>query len=159
MKIIVDTREQKPFKFTGFRHYAGIECVSAKLDIGDYSLPGLEDKIAVERKELNDLIQCLCHDRERFKRELERSISLARFAVIVEAPKHYFDHGKYESRMNPYSASRSIASFRAEFGTHFIFAGSRIMAEYETWNFLTGYAHVYEKKFKHAQKILELYKS
>ena len=64
MKIVVDSREQSPYSFNG------IETEVKALPVGDYSISGLEDYISIERKEINDLINCLCQDRARFEREL-----------------------------------------------------------------------------------------
>lgn len=49
MKILIDRREQAPFGFKGER-YRGTEIAFGTLDTGDYSLAGLTDKVAVERK-------------------------------------------------------------------------------------------------------------
>jgi ERCC4-type nuclease len=69
MRILIDTREQEPYTFTGYE--AATE--TATLPRGDYSLPGFQDRAAIERKSLNDLIGCLMgKDRERFERELAR---------------------------------------------------------------------------------------
>lgn len=65
MRVLIDSREQRPFPFHGPR-YGGVEVETAALTIGDYSLAGLADKVAVERKELPDLVQCLGRERERF---------------------------------------------------------------------------------------------
>ena len=64
MKILIDSREQNPYSFSGF----DVEPITTALPSGDYSLPGFTDRVAVERKELNDLLGCLTHDRDRFKR-------------------------------------------------------------------------------------------
>lgn len=80
MKIICDTKEQCHFAFSGPR-YEGVEAVPGSLGVGDYSLEGLADKVAVERKELSDLVQCLGRERERFERELQRGMALDAFAV------------------------------------------------------------------------------
>lgn len=58
MKILIDTREQAPYSFQG-KYYQDVKIEHGTLQSGDYSLAGLTDKIAVERKELPDLIQCL----------------------------------------------------------------------------------------------------
>ncbi|WP_241160230.1 hypothetical protein [Desulfovibrio sp. ZJ369] len=55
--------------------------VAGSLTVGDYSLEGLTDKVAVERKELPDLVQCLGRERERFERELQRGMPLDAFAA------------------------------------------------------------------------------
>lgn len=78
MKIIVDSRERCPYQFQG-KHYAGVEIERGSLVTGDYSLHGLADRIAIERKELSDLVQCLGRERERFEREIQRAQGLASF--------------------------------------------------------------------------------
>lgn len=45
----------------------------------------MTDKVAIERKELSDLMQCLGEDRERFTRELVRAKGLDFFAVVIES--------------------------------------------------------------------------
>jgi ERCC4-type nuclease len=45
LKIIIDTREQKPWEFPG--HTTAVQ----KLDTGDYSVEGLEDVLCIERKQ------------------------------------------------------------------------------------------------------------
>ena len=62
MRVIVDSREQCPVPFAGPR-YEGVEVVPGSLSVGDYSLDGLMDKVAVERKELPDLVQYLGRER------------------------------------------------------------------------------------------------
>ena len=75
MRVIVDSRKQAPFPFRGPR-YEGVTVEVGALSVGDYSLAGLADKVAVERKELSDLVACLGRERERFERELQRAAAL-----------------------------------------------------------------------------------
>jgi len=81
MDIIIDTREQHslPFK-TGNKNTIEIKT----LNVGDYSLKGLEDKIAIERKSLPDLFGTLGKGNKRFKKELQRAQKLDYFAIIIE---------------------------------------------------------------------------
>ena len=46
MTIIVDSREQAPFAFEHDRY--GVQIQQGALTVGDYSLAGLTDKVAVE---------------------------------------------------------------------------------------------------------------
>lgn len=78
LTIKIDSREQQPYKFA-------MPCEVGKLDAGDYSITGLEDYIAIERKTIDDLIGCLTTGRERFEKELYRAQTLDYFALIVEA--------------------------------------------------------------------------
>jgi hypothetical protein len=60
--LLVDTREQNPFNFFRVRGwFAGIE--KKALQLGDYSLAGLEDICVVERKDLSDLVHSCTTDR------------------------------------------------------------------------------------------------
>lgn len=138
MKILIDSREQRPFSFTGKR-FEGVEVERASLLTGDYSLAGLADKVAIERKELADLAQCLGRERERFERELIRAAALDFFAVVIEGTCHELAQGQYRSRLNPHSACQSIAAFMARLRVPFLFAGTREAAEYFTWSLLRQY--------------------
>lgn len=81
MKIICDTREQAPYAFTG-QKYAGTVVEAGTLQTGDYSLAGLTDHIALERKSLSDLTGTLTRGRERFQRECERGRGLDYFGLV-----------------------------------------------------------------------------
>ncbi len=54
-RIVIDSREQQPYTFA-------CEVVKAKLDAGDYSVVGFEQRVAVERKSLRDFVGTVIHD-------------------------------------------------------------------------------------------------
>ena len=138
MQIIVDSREQLPFTFEHGR-YADVQIQSGTLNVGDYSLCGLEDKVAVERKSLPDLVACLGRERQRFEKELQRSMALDAFAVVVEASWSDLASGNFRSQLNPHAACQSVLAFMARYRVTFLFAGSRAAAEYAAWGFLHQY--------------------
>lgn len=137
MKIIVDTREQRPFTFLS--QNGDIETERGTLTLGDYSLAGLESCVAVERKSLADLVMCLGTERERFQRELMRAAALEAFCVVVEATWQDLAAGKYRSKLSPASGMASVLSFMARHRIPFLFAGSRANAEAVTAGFLRQY--------------------
>lgn len=137
MRVIVDSREQVPFAFSGPR-YEGVTVEVGTLTVGDYSLAGLTDKVAVERKSLPDLVACLGRERERFERELQRGAALDAFAVVVEASWADLAGGKYRSKLQPHAACQSVLAFAGRYRLPFPFAGSRA-AEYVAWVFLRQY--------------------
>lgn len=67
MKIIIDTREQKPLVFTGHK------TITRKLDEGDYATEESESKIVIERKTLEDFYGSIIQGHARFKAEILRS--------------------------------------------------------------------------------------
>lgn len=147
MKIIADTREQEPFTFEHER-YGGVVVSREKLDTGDYSLPGLTDKVAVERKSLPDLIACLSHERERFERELQRAAALDAFAVVIEASRQDVVAHNYRSKMLPHAILKSILAFSVRYSAKFFFSGSRSGAEYDCYGFLEQYYIPAKKRLK-----------
>lgn len=156
LHIICDTREQKPFTFTGAQIYEGTVTTCATLSVGDYSILGLEHLVACERKSLPDLIQCLSGSRERFVRELERSRALEAFCVVVEGSWQELAQGQYRSQLAPLAATQSVASFMSRLGVAFWFCGTRAAAEYCCWSFLRQYAEGQRQRFKAVEKALGL---
>ncbi len=147
MKIIVDTREQNPFTFARFP----VEIERAALPAGDYSLPGFEDRVAIERKELNDLIGCLKGaNRERFERELAKLRFYDLGAVVVEASLENVSRGHYRSGMKAHSALQSIFAFQVRYRVPFVWAGNREGAEYTTYWMLEKYLGEIEKRYQRA---------
>lgn len=144
MKIIIDTREQEPFPFSGYE----CETEQGGLAVGDYSLTGLTDKVAVERKSLPDLVMCLGRERERFQRELQRAAALQAFMVVVEASWLELAAGMYRSQLNPNSACQTVLAFSCRYRIPFMFAGDRPEAERITHGFLRHYLRSARERLK-----------
>jgi len=86
--IVVDNREQHPYRFLGMLPifgYTSIEIVRTYLPTGDYSLVGLEGEFAIERKSLEDLFGTLGQNRRRFEAEIQRLDAMQFAAIVVEA--------------------------------------------------------------------------
>lgn len=149
MKIIVDSREQSPFHFSGDK-YECVTVIEGTLATGDYSLAGLESRVAVERKSLADFIGSISTGRERFERELTRARGLDAFMVVVEAPFSEIVAGNYRSRMQPQAATQTTYAFMSRYRATFHFAQSRAMAEYAAFHFLRHYAKQVEREYKAA---------
>ena len=77
-QIVIDTREQAEYSFA-------CETVRRKLDAGDYSVVGLEHRVAVERKSLSDFVHTVIHDAARFAAELQKLAGMDAASVVVEA--------------------------------------------------------------------------
>ena len=149
MIILADSREKKPYTFEKYP----VQVEVAALTEGDYSLAGFTDRVAVERKSLNDLIGCLVgSNRTRFKKELARTGSYERFAVLVEANIQDVSFKRYRSLMEPHAALQSITAFYIRYGIPFLFCGDRDGAEYVPFSILQKYYYEIEKRFKILKK-------
>lgn len=150
MKILVDTREQAPFSFDGYQ--TAVEAVA--LPVGDYSLPGFVDRVAIERKSLVDLVGCLMGgNRDRFERELAKARHYELFAVVVEAALDDVRRGKYRSEMKPHAALQSLCAFQVRYRAAIVWAGDRGGAEYVTYSLLAKYLREIEERYKQAMAI------
>ena len=116
--------------------------------MGDYSLVGAEHLIAIERKELNDLIGSLTTGRERLEKELWKGKALDYFALVVEASLSDIINGHYRSQMEPKSAIQSLLAFSIRYHLPVWFCENRKYAERITQSLLEKYAREIQKRFE-----------
>ncbi|HQU46553.1 MAG TPA: hypothetical protein PK867_27350 [Pirellulales bacterium] len=115
---LVDSREQHPFDL------APLASITGTLATGDYSIRGLEQHVAIERKSLPDLLGCIGQDRERFDKEIVRLLAYPCRAVVVEASWSDLERGDWRSKVTPQAATGSVLGWIAQ-GVPFLFCGSR----------------------------------
>ena len=137
LRIVVDSREQCPFRFEGYP----VEVETGALASADYSLHGFTDRIGIERKSLPDLVACLGVERERFARELARLRGYDCAAVVVEATADDLRAGHYRARLNPDAAWQSVLAFTQRYRIPFIFCDDRSDAERTAFDILRHYQH------------------
>ena len=147
--IVVDSREQRPYTF---KH----PVITGTLATGDYSLLGFEDKVAVERKSIDDLVGCLKDDnRERFEKELARSRSLDYFCLVIEASLSDLVQGQYRSNINPAAVVQSILALGVRYRVPVWFAETRDLGQRITESILEKYARDVCCRFEQLQKATE----
>ena len=133
--ILVDSREQKPYKFNCIVPIPITKIVALK--VGDYSIEGCQDEIGIERKSLEDAYNTFGQGRKRFQRELEKSIGFKFFAVIIESDWHTIvKHPPIRSNLNPKSVVSSIAAWSRRYRVHFWTCPNREFAERYTFRLL-----------------------
>ena len=143
MKVLIDSREQLPFTFSD-----SVETEVTGLAVGDYSLAGHEDQIAIERKSLSDLLGSITNGRERFIRELRHMRAYRFAAIIVEASWGEILRREYMQRVHPNAVMGSLSSFAIKYGVLTIMAGSRHQAARITESLLHNYSRFIEAEWK-----------
>ena len=118
--IATDTRERVPYAF------AGAEVRTLKT--GDYSIVGLEDRVTVERKRLEELFTIVGRERARFERELERMARMDYAAIVIEADLSQILKGSAYSKVSPKTVIASLLSWSVRYNVHVFFCGSREQA-------------------------------
>jgi len=105
--VIVDTREQVPFSFSRFRGwFAGIE--KKALNLGDYTVAGLEDVCVVERKDLADLVQSFTTGRAAFVERLRQMSHCPHRLLVITAALSQVKSKYAHSRANPNQITQSL---------------------------------------------------
>lgn len=137
--VAVDTREQIPYSFTGFQSDAKtnnrpltIHTQQTTLSAGDYSIVGLTDRIAIERKSLADLYSTCGHGIDRFRREHERLAEYDQAFVVIEASWDTVRfHPPKRSRMNPQAITKMATKWGIRYGVQWMFLGIDRHAPYQ----------------------------
>ena len=125
LHIIVDTREQLPWEFDPAR----CTITRGTLQAGDYSVAGLEGTVAIERKSLDDYVQTIIYQRDRFGRELERLRGYALAAVVVEGTWRDVLDGYYTSRAHPNAIFGLTCCLIVDHGVPIYLTGERAIAQ------------------------------
>jgi len=138
MCVIIDTREQLPLRFKN------VPIKYQKLEAGDYSLVGFENKgIAIERKSI-DFLPSITRDRERFERELKLLTRFEAKAIVVEASYDGLVHPPIpQVHVSERSIVGTVASIMVTYGVPVLFVGGRKNAAEIVYALLKLY---YEKK-------------
>jgi hypothetical protein len=144
--VQVDTREQRPYVFSNMRtnkdkgeKLIAVPVEFSSLDTGDYSIIGLSDRIAIERKSKEDLFGSVAR-RDNFRGRLERMdtlISLGGYAAImVECSLEDLHEPPPYSQLNPKSLLRTILAWRQRYRADWWFVSGRHRAEAFTFRML-----------------------
>jgi ERCC4-type nuclease len=112
--IVIDTREQEPYSFDP--RLAG--AVRRALPAGDYSVEGLEERVAVERKTLDDFVSTVIHGRQRFREELRKLAGYRAACIVVEA-------GVADMLLQRYRGEAHPNALILDFGVPVFFCGNR----------------------------------
>lgn len=132
MLILLDTREQTPWKFNCPTGVVG-------LPTGDYSLPGFEATICIERKTINDLVQTLIHDWQRFSRQLRRMAAMDISYIVCDCPLSRLINKEYVSETLPQCVRGKINHIAVEYGVNTLFLDTPEIAAAWTENLFQQY--------------------
>ena len=133
--LVCDTREKHAFDFESDEDFAAI--IHEKLDVGDYSLKGLEHLIVIERKaNADELYNNFTQNKDRIYAEVERFKNHKIKIMIIEQscedimnPLNYYVNKKGLNKkaitMPVAVVATNLTTLIVEHGVQVIFAGSR----------------------------------
>ena len=129
--LLVDTREQKPLRFSH------LPAESARLYTGDYSVRGLEEVFAVERKSLADLAGSLTRERDRFMKEMHRLRGYRFPYLLAIGDDMELSRLIAQGRLKLHQVEHSLRAIQSRYGVHVERAYTEEQAArlVETWAF------------------------
>jgi len=125
LRILVDTREQKPL------WRPGKNVTKKKLDVGDYTTETLLGHFHIERKSAGDLYGSIIQGHERFRKELLRAVnSNIKLSVAVECTEKDF-YGKkwsggYRCRVKGNVLAKIVATISSRYKVGFVWCDGRV---------------------------------
>ncbi len=132
--VLVDTREQKPWSLDPTRFETRRATLRKK---GDYTIAGMEDVFAIERKSLGDMVGTVIGDMIRFHKELRRLAGLDFAAIVVEADIGDLIAHRYESEANPESVIGRVNGIYLDYGIPTFWFGMKSQCERMVENLFT----------------------
>ena len=129
--LLVDTRDQRPLQFSH------LPAESATLYTGDYSVRGLEEVFAVERKSLADLAGSLTRERDRFMREMHRLRGYRSPYLLAIGDDMELSRLIAQGRLKLQQVEHSLRAIQSRYGVHVERAYTEEQAArmVETWAF------------------------
>ena len=135
--VIKDTREQEGYHFSKYDKCEGM--IERKLDTGDYSIEGLEEKICVERKASpEELATNLGQKKHAFMNEIERmkpfrhKFILLEFSLedLVEFPEgsRIPESQKAKVKISGKYMLKMLMEFQIKDNIHVVFCGNKYNA-------------------------------
>jgi hypothetical protein len=134
--VLKDTREKDGYEFSPFSYCKGMKL--HKLDTGDYTILGLEDKLVIERKaSVSELAANISRDRERFDSELDRMTSFPYRFLILEFTldeMHKYPNSaagiplelRNTAKVSGKFLCKRMTELHLDLGIHVVYAGSKL---------------------------------
>jgi DNA excision repair protein ERCC-4 len=140
-KVVIDSSEHMGYTFGRFTNlFSG--SVRRKLPTGDYTLVGLENEIAVERKTLPDLVNSIIQERYNFISRCEKLSKYKKKCFVIEGTLSSLKTPYEESHAHPNAVLGSIIAAQERWNIPIYFLDNFLLAEEFVASMLSKY-HAY----------------
>jgi len=139
--VVIDSAEHRGYKFERFTNwFAG--SIHRRLPVGDYTLLGLENEIAVERKTLPDLVRSIIQERKVFIQKCEKMSGFRKKCLVVEGSLSSIKTPYEESQAHPNAVLGSLLAAQERWEIPIYFLDDFPLAEEFVASMLSKY-HAY----------------
>jgi hypothetical protein len=139
--VVIDSAEHMGYRFERFTNwFAG--SVRKRLKVGDYTVLGLEEEVAVERKTVPDLVNSIIQDRKDFIEKCERLSTFRKKCLVIEGSLSLVKTPYDETQAHPNAVLGSLLAAQERWEIPVYFLDDFILAEEFVASMLSKY-HAY----------------
>jgi ERCC4-type nuclease len=138
---LVVSRETNPFDFRRFDGWFA-DVQRRPLELGDYSIAGLEHRCVVDRKDLPDLVRSFTSDRHAFVRRLQRMSRYSSRLLAISTSLSQLKSPYENSGSNPNHIIQSLMAMLVGLQVSFLCTNTPELGEEMVASFLYQ-AHLY----------------
>jgi DNA excision repair protein ERCC-4 len=139
--VVIDSQEHKGYTFERFTNWFS-GTIRKRLATGDYTLQGMEEEVAIERKTLPDLVNSIIQDRKDFIEKCERLSTFRKKCLVVEGSLSTIKTPYEDSQAHPNAVLGSLLAAQERWEIPVYFLDDIILAEEFVASMLSKY-HAY----------------
>jgi DNA excision repair protein ERCC-4 len=139
--IVIDSAEHMGYKFEGFTNWF-FGTIRKRLPVGDYTLLGMEDEVAVERKTIQDLVNSIIQDRRDFIEKCQKLSTFKKKCLVIEGSLSSIKTPYEDSRAHPNAVLGSLLAAQERWDIPVYFLDDFLLAEEFVASMLSKY-HAY----------------
>jgi hypothetical protein len=136
--VVIDSQEHMGYRFERFSNwFAGT--IRKRLQIGDYTLLGMEDELVVERKTLPDLVRSIIQERNDFIKKCEGLSAFKKKCIVIEGSMATLKTPYEDSQAHPNAVFGSLLAAQERWDIPVYFIDNFLLAEEFVASMLSKY--------------------
>ena len=139
--VVIDSQEHMGYKFERFTNWFS-GTIRKRLPVGDYTLQGMEEELAIERKTLPDLVNSIIQDRKDFIEKCEKLSTFRKKCLVIEGSLSSIKTPYEDSQAHPNAVLGSLLAAQERWDIPVFFLDDFILAEEFVASVLSKY-HAY----------------
>ena len=136
--VVIDSQEHMGYKFERFTNWFS-GTIRKRMPVGDYTLQGMEEELALERKTLPDLVNSIIQDRKDFIGKCEKLSTFRKKCLVIEGSLSSIKTPYEDSQAHPNAVLGSLLAAQERWQIPVYFLNDFILAEEFVASMLSKY--------------------
>jgi ERCC4-type nuclease len=114
----IDSREQYPLFGNVRTNPTGLAIIRDTVPVGDYTVHGMEELVAIERKGVSDFFTYIGKDADKTLAKLDKLKAMKFKAIVIEADEDDLYYPSIPTTLTKEHVRGRLVSFRVKYGIH-----------------------------------------